>query len=282
MVKKEMILDQAMNLFLQKGYFPTSVQEIATSCGMSKGSIYKLFSSKEDILKHVVERNYALMLESAEKVDLDHVLSPRERFKKKIVLEMTGLNENREFFLLLYRLHSLKESEKIVPLMKKTKAVLVNWHKRCLLDAFSEHAIKNSVWDLVLLFQGTMREYMLLMTEEKIDIAPEEAAEKIIYLLEIIIEHQEASIPLVTDSMMEKFTKLAKRSTEKTQEEKTAEMFRSIEKAIDHSSLSMKEKSELQEMKTHLHEELHAAEARPAVAKALTSYLNERLGLNLT
>ena len=45
----------AMQLFSDKGYNYTSVEEIAKECGMAKGSFYKYFNSKEDLLLVIVE-----------------------------------------------------------------------------------------------------------------------------------------------------------------------------------------------------------------------------------
>lgn len=47
---KDTITDVAVELFHQKGYFATSVSEIAGRCGIQKASIYHHFPSKENIL----------------------------------------------------------------------------------------------------------------------------------------------------------------------------------------------------------------------------------------
>jgi len=53
------ILDVSMNLFLEKGYEHTSIQNIIDNLGgLTKGAIYHHFKSKEDILLAVTERLY--------------------------------------------------------------------------------------------------------------------------------------------------------------------------------------------------------------------------------
>jgi AcrR family transcriptional regulator len=47
---KETITDVAVGLFHEKGYFATSVSEIAGQCGIQKASIYHHYPSKENIL----------------------------------------------------------------------------------------------------------------------------------------------------------------------------------------------------------------------------------------
>ena len=47
---KDTITGVAVGLFHQKGYFATSVSEIAAGCGIQKASIYHHYASKENIL----------------------------------------------------------------------------------------------------------------------------------------------------------------------------------------------------------------------------------------
>ena len=47
---KDTIIDAAVDLFYQKGYFATSVSEIARQCGIQKASLYYHYPSKENIL----------------------------------------------------------------------------------------------------------------------------------------------------------------------------------------------------------------------------------------
>lgn len=55
---KEKILDVSFQLFAQKGYDKTSIQDIVNALGMSKGAIYHHFASKEEILEAIGERSF--------------------------------------------------------------------------------------------------------------------------------------------------------------------------------------------------------------------------------
>ena len=48
---RELILTTALQLFAKHGYFATSVQDIRRSAGISIGSIYHHFDSKESIAR---------------------------------------------------------------------------------------------------------------------------------------------------------------------------------------------------------------------------------------
>jgi len=55
------ILNQAMRLFLDKGYHGTSIDDITQSAGITKGALYWYFDSKESLLRRILkefEKNF--------------------------------------------------------------------------------------------------------------------------------------------------------------------------------------------------------------------------------
>lgn len=51
------LLDAALDLFVEKGYTATRVEEVATRAGVSKGTLFLYFPSKEDLFKAVVRES---------------------------------------------------------------------------------------------------------------------------------------------------------------------------------------------------------------------------------
>jgi TetR/AcrR family transcriptional regulator, cholesterol catabolism regulator len=52
---KDTIIRVAIDLFFKKGYFATSISEIARGCGIQKASIYYHFPGKEDLLFTIMQ-----------------------------------------------------------------------------------------------------------------------------------------------------------------------------------------------------------------------------------
>lgn len=50
------VLDAALQLFVRNGFAATKVEDIAVKAGLSKGAVYRYFSSKEDIFESLVKR----------------------------------------------------------------------------------------------------------------------------------------------------------------------------------------------------------------------------------
>lgn len=53
------LLAAALDLFVEKGYAATRVEEVAARAGVSKGTLFLYFASKEDLFKAVVRENIA-------------------------------------------------------------------------------------------------------------------------------------------------------------------------------------------------------------------------------
>jgi TetR/AcrR family transcriptional regulator len=51
------LLDAALELFVEKGFAATRAEEVAARAGVSKGTLYLYYPSKEDLLKAVILRN---------------------------------------------------------------------------------------------------------------------------------------------------------------------------------------------------------------------------------
>lgn len=60
------ILDAALRLFTEKGFSSTRMIDIARSAGISKGTLYLYFESKEQIFKELVQTVLSPMVDEAE------------------------------------------------------------------------------------------------------------------------------------------------------------------------------------------------------------------------
>lgn len=63
---KATITTVAIDLFYRKGYFATSISEIATGSGIQKASIYHHFPGKEDLLFCIMQNTMADLMRSLE------------------------------------------------------------------------------------------------------------------------------------------------------------------------------------------------------------------------
>ncbi|UCH62313.1 MAG: TetR/AcrR family transcriptional regulator [Fidelibacterota bacterium] len=79
-VRKQEFLDAAQKLFYEQGYDQTSVNTIIDYVGVSKGTFYHYFKSKEDLLDALAERVARQRLEQLHSIVEDRKLSALEKF----------------------------------------------------------------------------------------------------------------------------------------------------------------------------------------------------------
>jgi AcrR family transcriptional regulator len=62
------ILDAALDLFVEKGFAATRLEDVAQRAGVSKGTVYLYFDSKDDLFKSVIRSGIVRAIEEAEKL----------------------------------------------------------------------------------------------------------------------------------------------------------------------------------------------------------------------
>jgi AcrR family transcriptional regulator len=96
-------LDTARQLFFEKGYEKTSVNDIIEKIGVAKGTFYHYFKSKEDLLdqlvNHFIEKSVSTVGEMMEKTDMNAVEKMNHFFISIRNLKV----ENKELMKMLMR-----------------------------------------------------------------------------------------------------------------------------------------------------------------------------------
>jgi AcrR family transcriptional regulator len=67
-VRKKQIMEKAKELFAKKGYHPVTVDEIAQSCDVAKGTLYLYFNSKADLFIEIFVTAHREILEHVSEI----------------------------------------------------------------------------------------------------------------------------------------------------------------------------------------------------------------------
>ncbi|MCW7538259.1 TetR/AcrR family transcriptional regulator [Aquabacterium sp. A7-Y] len=62
------LLDAALDLFVEKGFAATKIDDVAARAGVSKGTVYLYFPSKEELLKAVIRHNLSLTIAQGDNI----------------------------------------------------------------------------------------------------------------------------------------------------------------------------------------------------------------------
>ena len=92
--KQDRILQAAIDVFAEHGYFNARVSDIAKRAEVADGTIYLYFKSKEQILMAALENAFDRFLVMANR-ELVEVHDPREKLKRLAELHLSSLSSNR-------------------------------------------------------------------------------------------------------------------------------------------------------------------------------------------
>ena len=96
--RKKRIIDTSVNHFAKFGFKTTNINNIASEAGISIGSMYSYFKSKEDLFLTVVDYGYGLLTKALSEVNRkqkDHfkIFEQLLRVSRKYAIEYPAMNQ---------------------------------------------------------------------------------------------------------------------------------------------------------------------------------------------
>ncbi len=134
------ILEAGEKLFAKKGFYPTTMEEVARAAGLAKGTIYLHFDDKRNLFFSIIEKKLDILLEKIEK-EMRKDEFPSQRIKLAIGIHLRFLEENRDFFKIMQALpESLKQE-----MERKLKGRVIEKQSRYveILDQLIRKGIRN-------------------------------------------------------------------------------------------------------------------------------------------
>ena len=153
--KRRAILQSSKLLFAQKGFYGTAISDIVRETGMTVGTIYTYFASKDEIVRAIVDEGWNELYARLEK-DLGGVASPEdklrlliERFLPEVVAEVDLISILLSEAVTYTRLE--EKVERLTDLVFSLTRSLAAGSRP--LEAFSRQSLRTA---LVVIFLGIM------------------------------------------------------------------------------------------------------------------------------
>lgn len=157
--KKQLIIEQALHLFASKGFESTSIQEITDACGMSKGSFYLSFKSKEELHFSIFEYFFDKLSIRFKELDMVSNLTPREKLQQFLMIQFEEIDSHADFILMQIREQTNPLNKNMIELL----ATMQKQHHAILQRTFSAAYGKDIdlyVADLIVILKGFIHGYV--------------------------------------------------------------------------------------------------------------------------
>ncbi|MGE5397302.1 MAG: TetR/AcrR family transcriptional regulator [Chitinophagales bacterium] len=111
---RQTIYEAAVQLFLDKGYEQTTVDEIAVEANVSKATFFNYFSRKEEIVKYYADAMFKAIQEGWQGVQLSATSSSIDRIKHMVqtIIDLYESRKEEVHILLWRRVNILGQDEK--------------------------------------------------------------------------------------------------------------------------------------------------------------------------
>ncbi|WP_042352382.1 TetR/AcrR family transcriptional regulator [Bacillus massiliigorillae] len=163
--KEKLIMQSSMKLFAQKGFSSTSIQEIATDAGISKGSFYLYYKSKEALLVAIFNYFSHKFNEDIEVIKKKQ-LPPRETFVAEMIAQFHTFLEHKDFIIMHARESVIPANEEISHMINTTRAKLIHSLRGTLLSIYGEE-IKPYLLSLTILVEGIFQSHLEVLLFSK-------------------------------------------------------------------------------------------------------------------
>ncbi|HDN79808.1 MAG: hypothetical protein DRI61_16725 [Chloroflexi bacterium] len=111
--RRQEILDAARKVFFFKGIHSATVEDVAAEAELGKGTIYLYFSSKEEILAHLLLEGFDLLIEQLEEASSDEATTPSERIRHLAYAYLHFFQEYPGYFRLMVAFDRGRLQEKL-------------------------------------------------------------------------------------------------------------------------------------------------------------------------
>jgi TetR/AcrR family fatty acid metabolism transcriptional regulator len=116
--KRARILDAAVKVFADRGFFTATVAEIARAAGVADGTIYLYFKSKDDLLLRLFDEKMSDLLTEA-RAAVESEGSAAARLRRFILLHLALVEKNPELASVL--IVELRQSAQFLKGLEKAK-----------------------------------------------------------------------------------------------------------------------------------------------------------------
>ena len=141
--KKDKIIEKSMELFREKGYHTTKVEEITKALGISKGNFYTYFNSKEEVLYEILDIMKSERIKMLEEIDTD---KPPKEILKDFIEDYKQYVFKYLKKVTLQNMDNFLKDERVVNYVVEIQDILIEFLKKNIVEKIG--GSRSKVYDL--------------------------------------------------------------------------------------------------------------------------------------
>lgn len=191
--RKQHVIKMALQLFIEKGYQATSIQDILDFSGISKGTFYNYFSSKSELLIAIYKSIYKQIEKQRNDLLLGQDPANIEIFKKQLELQLVT---NKKYKLIaLYEEVLASNDVDLKQFIQRSRIRSLRWMFERFIDIFGEEK-KPYLLDCAIMFTGILQHNLMYNrmanpSGERINQVIRYSVERLVHMVNEVSESKE-------------------------------------------------------------------------------------------
>src|SRR5690606_25218473 len=153
--RKQHVIHTARQLFINKGFQKTSIQDILDNSGIAKGTFYNYFASKNELLMAIFQTIYDKFEQDRNELMIGRNPESIDIFIKQIAMQM---EVNRTYMLSsLYEEVFFSNDMELKQFLQNGQLKMINWLYHRFIDLFGQSK-KDYLVDCAVMFMGILHQ----------------------------------------------------------------------------------------------------------------------------
>jgi AcrR family transcriptional regulator len=202
--RKQHVIKMAHQLFIEKGFQATSIQDILDYSGISKGTFYNYFSSKNELLIALFKSIYKKLEQERSELLIGQDPANVDIFIKQIELQMNTNRSNK--LISLYEEVNFSNDVELKQLIKLGQLRMIRWLHQRFIELFDESK-QPYLLDCAIMFMGILQQnikYSALAYDANVSIHKivRFSVERIIHIVDDV---SKSEVQLIPPDVLEKW-----------------------------------------------------------------------------
>ncbi|MFF2447366.1 TetR/AcrR family transcriptional regulator [Neobacillus sp. NPDC058068] len=199
MLKKQLIMERALELFAKQGFEATSVQQITEHCGISKGAFYLSFKSKDELIIGLIDH---FMMQITD--EIDHIVrnpNDDEQLLYKFYYAIYhSFHKHSDFAKVLIKEQSQTLNKDLILKMQYFDKLIENTILSMIERLYGEE-VKQTKYDLMYCIKGFMNTYSQLFVFYNVPLDLKLLSESLVEKTNLLARH--TTVPFISQELIE-------------------------------------------------------------------------------
>lgn len=202
MIKKQLIMEKAIELFAKQGFEATSVQQITEHCGISKGAFYLSFKSKDELIVAIIDH---FMIQFTSEIDY---LVKNTKNEENLLYDFyhaifSSFQKHSDFGKILIKEQSRSFNEDFIVKMRYYDRLMDKSILSMIERLYGEDKVKEIKYDLVFCVKGFMSMYSHLFLFYNVPVDLDLLSESLVEKTNLLARN--STVPFISKGLIEMF-----------------------------------------------------------------------------